>query len=214
MKVKWLLAVLGLGFLVPAGLFAQSVSDLADRVQQTYEQAQDLGIDFTQKTYVALLEREVAKRGRATFKKPGKLAIRYEGERGRNYLSDGKTLWVFETGDAKPETYPLDEENVPAEALSFLGGLGRLKRDFAVEEVDPKKWAQLKAERGQLQWMELTPLKKRSSLQWLVMGFDPKTAYAREVFLFTDSGNLSHYVFDKVELNLGLGDELFVFKKK
>jgi len=211
--VRILVSLAVLGFL-PAVARAQDAGALADRVQRTYEQAGDLSIDFTQKTYVAVLEKEVSKKGKALFKKPGKLAIRYEGARGRNYQSDGKTLWIFESGDSQVEKIPLDEESLPAEALSFLGGLGNLKRDFAVEEVDPKKWQTLKRERGDLQWLELTPLQKRSSLQWLVMGFDPATAYAREVFLFTDSGNLSHYVFDKVELNRGLGDELFVYKKK
>lgn len=211
--VRILVSLAVLGFL-PAVARAQDAGALADRVQRTYEQAGDLSIDFTQKTYVAVLEKEVSKKGKAQFKKPGKLAIRYEGARGRNYQSDGKTLWIFESGDSQVEKIPLDEESLPAEALSFLGGLGNLKRDFAVEEVDPKKWQTLKRERGDLQWLELTPLQKRSSLQWLVMGFDPATAYAREVFLFTDSGNLSHYVFDKVELNRGLGDELFVYKKK
>ena len=215
--MKIILYILGLICLALGGPQAQaadSASALADRVQQTYEQANDLNIAFTQKTYVAVLEKEVSKKGRALFQKPGKLAIRYEGAQGRNYLGNGKTLWVFETGDSQAQSYPLNEESIPAEALSFLGGLGRLKRDFAVEEVDPKKWATLKRERGKLNWLELTPLQKRSSLQWLVMGFDPETSYAREVFLFTDSGNLSHYLFDKVELNQGVGDETFEYKSK
>jgi len=211
---KIFIFALSLGFLSRALPAQTTVSVLADRVQQTYEQATDLSIEFNQKTYVALLDREVAKKGKALFKKPGKMSIRYEGDRGRSYLSDGKTLWISEEGDPAAQAYALNEDNVPAEALSFLGGLGRLKRDFAVEEVDPKKWAQLKRDQEKLQWMELTPLKKSSSLQWLVMGFDPVSAYAREVFLFTDSGNLSHYTFDKVELNKGLGDELFEYKKK
>ena len=35
-----------------------AVSDLADRVQKLYEGAQDLSMDFGQKTYVAVLEKE------------------------------------------------------------------------------------------------------------------------------------------------------------
>src|SRR5690606_20872196 len=103
------------------------------------------------------------------FKKPGKMAIRYHGEGGRNYLSDGKTLWIFETGDSQVQKMRVDESTLPAEALSFLGGLGRLQRDFAVEEVDPKKWKALKRERQDLAWLELAPLEKKSTLAWLVM---------------------------------------------
>ena len=200
--------------LLPFPLSAQSAVQFADRIQQTYDQAKDLHIEFVQKTYVAILEKEVSKKGQAYFKKPNKMAIRYEGEQGRNYLSNAKTLWIFETGDSQAQSYPLNDDTMPAEALSFLGGLGQLKRDFAVEDVDPKKWANLKREKQGLTWLELTPLQKRSNLQWLVMGFDPENAQAREVFLYTDSGNVSHYVFDKVEFNPGLADDLFEYKKK
>src|SRR5262245_9904626 len=99
--------LLGLAaFGLPGPVSAQGAAALADRVQQTYEQAGDLSIDFTQKTYVACLEKEVGKRGKAQFKKPGKLAIRYEGERGRSYLSNGKTLWVFEAGTRRRNPPP------------------------------------------------------------------------------------------------------------
>ena len=202
--------------LLPAALQAaaeEPVSALADRVQALYEGAQDLSMEFEQKTYVAVLEKEVSKKGSARFKKPGKMAIRYEGEGGRNYLSDGKSLWIFETGDSQIQSMAVDESNMPAEALTFLGGLGRLKRDFAVEAVDPKKWAALKREGKDLSWMELTPLAKKSGLAWLVMGFDA-SSLAKEAFLSTDSGNLSHYVFKQVTLNPGLGDEIFKPAKK
>ncbi|HKY62774.1 MAG TPA: outer membrane lipoprotein carrier protein LolA, partial [bacterium] len=190
-----------------------SVSALADRVQSLYEGAQDLSMDFDQRTYVAVLEKEVRKKGSARFKKPGKMAIRYEGEGGRNYLSDGKTLWIFESGDAQVQKMDVGETDMPAEALSFLGGLGRLQRDFAVETVDSKKWKSLKRKRQDLSWMELTPLNKQSGLAWLVMGFDGGNV-AREVFLSTDTGNLSHYTLENVTLNQGLSDDLFKYSKK
>ncbi|HEX5035368.1 MAG TPA: outer-membrane lipoprotein carrier protein LolA, partial [bacterium] len=120
----------------------------------------------------------------------------YEGEGGRNYLSDGKTLWIFESGDSQVQKMDVGETDMPAEALSFLGGLGRLKR-----------------ERQDLGWMELTPLNKQSGLAWLVMGFDGGNI-AREVFLSTESGNLSHYTLENVALNQGLSDDLFKYSKK
>ncbi|HKX11811.1 MAG TPA: outer-membrane lipoprotein carrier protein LolA, partial [bacterium] len=107
----------------------------------------------------------------------------------------------------------VNETDMPAEALTFLGGLGRLKSDFAVEVVDPKKWKSLKRERQDLSWMELTPLRKQSGLAWMVMGFDAGNL-AREAFLSTDTGNLSHYTFENVTLNQGLSDDLFKYSKK
>ncbi len=201
------------GTLFPAPIGAQERVPFTQRVQQAYESAQDLRMDFAQKTYVAVLEKEVRKAGQAQFKKPGKFRISYAGERGRNYLCDGKTLFVFETGDKQVQKFPVDDDSVPAEALSFVGGLGNLEKDFAVEEVDAKKEALLKKEKGGLRWLELTPKKKRSSIEWLVMGFDKQSALVQELFIYTESGNLSHYIFEKVEANVGLVDSVFDLKR-
>jgi outer membrane lipoprotein-sorting protein len=207
---------MGVGFFLLAGwaaAWASEVRELADRVQAAYEETRDLSFHFVQKTYVAALEKEVEKRGEAQFKKPGKFSIQYAGPRERHYLSNGKKIWVFRDGDDQVQVYQVDDDNVPAEALSFLVGLGNLKQDFAVESVDPKKWVCFKREPVSLQWMELTPLKKTSGLQWLVMGFDPATFLARETYLLTDSGNLTHYVFSDLKANAGLSEEGFEFKK-
>lgn len=193
---------------------AKEIMKLADQVQKTYEQTGELSLEFLQKTFVAVLEREIKKKGKAHFKKPGKFLISYQGEQGRQYQSNGKKLWIYQMGDKKVQAVVLNEETVPAEALSFLGGLGNLKQDFAVEEVEKKKWVGLKPQKKSLQWMELTPLKKRSNLKWLVMGFDAGDHLAREVFLFTESGNLSHYVFTSVQPNSGVKDSVFDFGTK
>lgn len=209
---RWFLPLLGM-VCMAAPLYAESPEALAGKVQSAYESTKDLSMDFVQDTYVEVLERKVEKKGKAQFQKPGKFAILYEGKKGREYRCDGKTLWVYRNGDKQVEVYAVNDERVPAEALSFLGGLGNLTRDFAVETVDEKKWEHLGAKKGDLNWLELTPLKKRSQIQWLVMGFDPKTHLAQEVYFLTDSNNLSHYRFKKVEPNRGIPADAFEFSK-
>lgn len=193
---------------------AEETARLAQEIQHQYEQIQDLEMKFSQDTYVEVLEREVQKQGEVQLKKPGKFAIKYSGIRGREYLSNGKKLWIYQKGDRQVRVYPLDDERVPAEALSFLSGLGHLTRDFAAEAVSKQKWAQFKRDRGRLDWLELTPLKKRSQIQWLVMGFDPENHLAKEVYIFTESGNLSHYRFSEIRINPGLQAGLFEFREK
>ena len=213
-KQKALLLVIFLGISLPAAVGAMGPGVLADKVQSSYEQTQDLKMDFVQDTYVEVLEQNVKKKGQAYFKKPGKFAIQYSGKRGREYISDGKKLWIFKKGDRQVQLYSLVHEQIPAEALSFLGGLGNLKRDFAVETVDPKKEKNLKIKKGDRKWLELTPLKKRSQIQWIVMGFDPQSYLAVEAYIFTESGNVSHYTFSSLVPNTNLSEDLFLFKKK
>lgn len=200
------------GLTLPGSLWANNPEVLAQKVQDSYEKTEDLKMAFVQETYVKLLEQTVTKKGEAIFKKPGKFAIRYAGTRGKFYLSDGKHLWIGKKGDSKIQTQKIEEEDIPVEALSFLGGLGNLRRDFEVESVDPKKWKQFNRSEGTEQWLELTPMKKRSHIEWLVMGFDPKTFLAKEVYLYTDTGNLSHYTFSKIQANVGLSEQEFHLK--
>ncbi len=211
-KLSYLLLFLT-AFCFPTKAQAQEAQVFAQKVQRAYEFTEDLKMDFVQKTYVAILEKEVSKKGTAQFRKPGKFAIVYEGSRGRQYLSNGKTLWIYETGDSQVQSFSVNDDTVPAEALSFLGGLGNLKRDFVVEEVEAKKLTQLRPEKTSLRWLELTPLKKKSTIQWLVMGFDKESGLAQELFISTESGNLSHYVFSNIVPNSGIGQEVFEFKK-
>ncbi len=206
--------VLGAGMARGQGLWGGDLGAIAQQVQKSYEATQALRMDFVQETYVEVLEQKVNKRGQAQFKKPGKFWIRYEGSPARRYQSDGKKLWIYQEGESQVQTLKVDEGTVPSEALSFLGGFGQLTQDFAVEEVDSQKWKSLQAEKGSLQWMELTPLRKRSAIQWLVVGFDPQTHLAAEIYFLTDTGNLSHYRFSSVLANGEIGDEIFEFREK
>lgn len=196
--------------------FSETSQQIADQVQQAYEATQALQMNFTQETYVQLLERKVKKTGQAQFQKPGKFSIRYEGKGGREYFSDGQKLWIYKNGSRQVQVYTLKEGEIPAEALSFLGGLGKLKRDFVVEDLDEKRMAQLQISselKGKYQWLELTPQKKQSQIDWLVMGFDPSSHLAAQLYLLTESGNLSHYVFHQVEKDPVLPEKAFVFSK-
>ncbi len=186
---------------------------IASQVQKAYEATENLEIQFEQETYVALLEKKVKKKGKMTLKKPGKFKIIYEGKRGRHYYSDGKTLWIQQQGDHQVQEVSLSDEEIPAEALSFLTGLGQLTKEFAVESVDPKKWESFKREKGKLHWLELTPLKKLSQINWLVMGFDPDTFLVKEFYLFNEGGNLTHYFFKDIQKPAQLSEDVFVFKK-
>ncbi len=206
--------VLGTGVQAGRRAWGEDLGAVAQQVQKTYESTQTLRMDFVQETYVEVLEQKVNKQGRAQFKKPGKFWIRYEGSPARRYQSDGKKLWIYQEGEPQAQMLKVDEGTVPSEALSFLGGFGQLTQDFAVEEVDPQKWKMLQAEKGSLQWMELTPLKKRSAIQWLVVGFDPQTHLAAEIYFLTDTGNLSHYRFSSVLANGEIGEEIFEFHEK
>ncbi len=193
-------------------LHAASIEEVIQQVQATYDKAQEVGSRFVQKVKVAALEREVEKTGKAFFKKPGRLRVEYEGEEGRLYVSDGKKLWVYDTGDTQVNVYSVGPKTMPEEALAFLGGLGNLRAQFRVSGLNPTERKNIKANE-QLDWLLLIPKNPESSLEELLLGFDRGSHLVSEAYLKNESGNVSHYFFKDVTLNPGFADDQFVFVK-
>jgi outer membrane lipoprotein carrier protein len=207
----WLLAS-GFWLLLSPPSLASSTDEVISQVQSTYDSAQDVSSEFTQKVKIPALEREVEKMGKAYFKKPGKFYVEYEGEDGRLYVSDGKKLWVYEKGDSQVNVYPLNSGTMPEEALAFLGGLGDLKRQFKVSPLSAAEQKSIKANE-QLDWLLLHPKNPESHLDELLLGFDRTTHTVDEAYLKNETGNVSHYFFKNVKLNANVADSQFVFSK-
>ncbi|MCB1215036.1 MAG: outer membrane lipoprotein carrier protein LolA, partial [Deltaproteobacteria bacterium] len=186
--------------LFPFSIKAEDLKSLSQQIQKRYEATQTSRFELNQKTYVQVLEKDIYKKAKATFKKPGKFILEYQDQNGRLYMSDGKKLWIYQKGDRQVQSYPLNDDNIPAEALSFLGGLANLEQDFAVEIPEDKKQKTFKLN-PQLKWVELSPLKKQSQIAWILLGVNPETFYTQELYLYTDSQNLSHYTLQNREVN-------------
>ncbi|MBN1283327.1 MAG: outer membrane lipoprotein carrier protein LolA, partial [Proteobacteria bacterium] len=173
-------------------------------IESAYLAVDDLTADFTQETKIELLDRTVLKRGTFRFKKGGKLRIEYADKGGKHYVSDGTTLWTFVPGDdASLDTFSVDERNVPREALSFLGGFGRLTKEFKVSGSAAFK----EARPGET---ALTLVPRRASAQYesleALFGAD---RLLRELVVKNVSGNVSRYSFKEIRTNSGLPDRLF-----
>lgn len=191
---------------------ASTTDEIIRQVQTTYENAQEISSEFIQKVKIAALEREIEKKGKASFKKPGKLRVEYEGDEGRLYLSDSKKFWVYDKGDTQVNVYPVNSQTLPDEALAFLGGLGNLHVQFQVSGLT-KAQKKETSPNSQLDWLALKPKNPESNLEEMILGFDRSSHTVSEAFLKNETGNLSHYFFQNVRLNPGLEESLFVFQK-
>lgn len=217
-KLRFVAVFLMLGWGAGGGLIAKtppqaaSIEPLIQAVQKTYNGATDVKSDFTQQTFIPSLERTVEKTGRTLFQKPGKFRVEYAGEQGRLYVSNGKKLWIFESGDSQVRVFPANNETIPEEALSFLGGLGDLKAQFQVKTLSPAEYEKTKANRS-LDWLLLIPKNPKSTLDELLLGFDRGTHLVSEAYLKNETGNVSHYLFQNTALNSQIPEEEFVFQK-
>jgi outer membrane lipoprotein carrier protein len=180
------------------GLSTVQAGELADKVQATYRNIETFEADFTQKTYVEILEKDVVEKGDLVFAKPDRFLVRYQGSKERQYISDGKTLWVYRPKDKEVEVTHHVEDVVSPEALVFLGGLGDMTKTFRVTEAGYK--------------LTLTP-KSKSPFKKLVLEINPEDALVTAVDLFSKSGNRSRYDLSNARTNRAVDSSEFVFKK-
>ncbi len=155
-------------FSIFSPLHAASLEENIQQIQSTYDKAQDVSSEFTQKIEVKSIGRELEKEGKTFFKKPGKFKVEYNGEEGRVYVSNAKKLWVYDKGDTQVNVYEVTANTIPEEALSFLGGLGNLRAQFKVTALSKSEQANLKV-KDDLDWLLLIPKNEQSKLEELIL---------------------------------------------
>lgn len=202
-----------LGFLLLApSAQAFDIDNIVGNLQHTYQKAADWQADFSQSTFVELLGKNIEKTGHISIKKSGKLRIEYKGEGGRVYISNGKKLWIVTSGDPQVEVYPKLSKILAREALTFLEGLGDVRRDFSVNAVTIEESKDSGMWDHALTLLRLVSVRAGSLFQKIILGVDPKNYQVREMTLINTSGNKTHYVFSTIRFNSGLPDELFEYK--
>jgi outer membrane lipoprotein carrier protein len=108
----------------------RSAEQIIDSLQKNYDATADFIADFRQETEVKTLNRSLKAWGKLTFKRPGKMLWRYEEPKGQFVLADGKNLYFYQPDQNQVIKSPLKNAFRSDIPLSFLLGLGNLKRDF------------------------------------------------------------------------------------
>ncbi len=190
----------------PSLVRADNFDAQIEAVQQAYRDAQGLKAQFTQKTFVKLIEKEVLKKGVLYYKRGGKFKIEYAGKDEKNYVCDGVTLWVFVPSDeASVMTYKVNDETVPREALSFLSGFDNLRKDFKI--APSKVFTELKEGESA---MLLTPKSRKAQFAALDAKFNAHHLL-EDLTIHNNSGNISEYRFTNITTAAPIKDALFTY---
>jgi len=105
---------------------------IVDKLQKNYDATVDFVADFRQETEVKTLNRSLKASGKLSFKRPGKMLWRYDEPKGQFVLADGKHLYFYQPEQNQVIKSPLKNAFRGDIPLSFLLGLGNLKKDFNV----------------------------------------------------------------------------------
>jgi len=195
-------------FLLSLSVFAAdtTIKQNVNEIQKVYQSISDIVADFTQVTYITLLEKKVERHGKFYFKKGGMIRIEYKGDEERHYVSDGTTLWIYTPGDAASlQTYAVSEETVPKEALSFMSGFGKLEKEFIISPSSafddvPEGFSA----------MHLVPKNKKAQYKSLDTMFN-KDHILVKLKIANLSGNITDYSFSNIKTGAGLKDDFFSF---
>jgi outer membrane lipoprotein carrier protein len=193
-----LIAVLLIGSL--AALADPSSDELIQKVQQRYNNARTLSVNFVE-SYSVLGHPRPPEAGTLTLRKQGKMRWDYSRPEGKLFVSDGKNVYLYTAKDNRVEKVPLkDTEDMRAPLAFLLGRLDMKKefRDFSVKPGDGGAWltASAKSDRLPYQSVDMLIAPDGSVRQLKVAGRDE---------------SLLWFSFSGEKLNPPVGDEVFRF---
>ena len=181
----------------------------AGRVQKAYEGVKDLQAGFSQDGFLKQAGRSGPKSsGQVWIAKPGKMRWEFQKPDVKTFVSDGKTMWMYDGGENQVIVNEHMAETNSITALNFLQGLGQLEKDFDVKLAP----APATAVNPTAQFLSLTPKNEGDvQLAEIVLAIDRKTSLAQEVFLVDQLGNTTHIAFRDIQVNKTIPAKTFTF---
>lgn len=179
---------------------SHSAEAIVDALQRTYDATVDFIADFRQETEVKTLGRSLKATGKLTFKRPGRMLWTYETPKGQFVLADGKHLFFYQPEQNQVIKSPLKNAFRGDIPLSFLLGLGNLKKDFN---------ATLKAADDSQNVLRLEPKGEAGGYNEILVGVSKATSDIVWVSVRDAASNLTTLRFANMRKTVGVKDSLF-----
>ena len=176
---------------------------VVDALQKSYDATVDFVADFRQETEVKTLNRTMKASGKLSFKRPGKMLWRYDEPKNQFVLTDGKHLYFYQPEQNQVIKSPLKNAFRGDIPLSFLLGLGNLKKDFS---------ATLKASDESQNILRLEPRGEAGGYGEILIGVGKVGSDILWVSVRDAAGNLTTLRFSGMRKGVGISDSLFQVK--
>jgi outer membrane lipoprotein carrier protein len=179
------------------------LEELIDRIQEEYNRAEDLSADFTQEAYNQAVGRAQKAKGIVYLKKPNLMRWDYGAPDPQHFIIDGETFWWYTPQSNQVIKQPASATFDSKIPLSFLGGVGNLRRDFHIryaKEVENRKgWSSLL----------LLPKKATGNLKQLIM--EVERFEIRRISMEDAFGNRTTLILSNMRINPKIPVERFRF---
>lgn len=173
---------------------------IVDGLQKNYDATVDFTADFRQETEVKNLNRTLKSAGKLSFKRPGKMLWQYEEPKGQFVLADGNHLFFYQPDQNQVIKSPLKNAFRGDIPLSFLLGLGNLKKDFN---------AILKASEPSQNILRLEPRGEAGGYTEILLGVSKPSADILWVSVRDAVNNVTTLRFSNMRKGVGLKESIF-----
>ncbi len=173
---------------------------VVDALQKSYDSAADFTADFRQETELKTINRTLKAWGKVSFKRPGKMLWRYEEPKDQWVIADGQNLYFYQPDQQQVLKSPLKSAFRSDVPLTFLLGIGNLKRDFKVTA---------KGMEGGQHVLQLSPKDGSKGVDEVVLGVDPQTYAISWARIRDPAGNLTTVRFSNMRRGVGVSDSIF-----
>jgi len=200
--IRCLIGVLTLGVSAQTSGAGQSsgAEAIVDSLQKNYDATVDFVADFQQETEVKTLNRTLKASGKLYFKRPGKMLWRYAEPKGQFVIADGKYLYFYQPDQNQVIKSPLKNAFRGDIPLSFLLGLGNLKKDFS---------ATLKASDENHNILRLEPKGEAGGYSEILLGVSKSSSDIVWLSVRDAVGNLTTLRFSNMQKGAEVKDSLF-----
>ena len=182
---------------------SQEAGAVLEGLQNRYDATPDFVANFTQETEVKTLNRRIQAAGTVYFKKPGKMLWRYDIPMGQLVLADGKFLYFYQPEQKQVLKTRLSKAFLSDTPLSFLLGIGELKRDFK---------GILTGSEGEAYVIRLVPKVGLGEIGKLFLGVDKKESDILWARIEDAVGNITTIRLYKMQRDVGINDSLFLLQ--
>ena len=182
------------------------LSSLIDGLQRKYSRMSGLSASFVQ-IYRGPDGRTARESGHLILKRPGKARWDYISPEKKLFVSDGKNIYFYVSGEKHASRAAVRESADPQVPFLFLLGRGNIRRDFTrIETVTNER----PVSAGNVV-LRLFPKKAPDSFKQLLVEVSPSTFEVRRLVIFEQNGARMDFLLDDVKENYVAPDASFSF---
>lgn len=181
----------------------ESLDELIQAVEATYQDVQSLGADFVQVTRSVAVGEGDTQKGKVLLARPKKMRWEFTGPDARLFVTDGTQMWMYSPADKQAHVYQ-DLSGGGTGMESLLTNLDQLDELFDIEMLDGSGDKQSVA-------LKLVPKNAEANFKYLRLLISKKKYLLEQVTIVDAFDNETELSFSQVKLNVQPADDRFIF---